>query len=135
MLFGQGVFLVSSPSDFLCKAFSFSKVFSSTPRVQLALFMNETSYTYEAAVNWVEKVSTSGFTACVTASGPISGNRTIILQWLAYTSVPDGLFKDKVIKVWTTGTTCVEIDFFVVAAKVSCSCDERHYGALVALSE
>ena len=118
MKYGRGVFLVSSPSDFLCKTFSFGQIFTSQPRVQLSLHMNEPkAYTYEAAVSWVESVGRSGFTACVTASGPISGNRTVSLQWLAYTTVPGGLSVQTSIQVWTTGTKCVPVNF-ATAGKV-----------------
>lgn len=74
--------------------------------------MNETSNTYEAAVGWVEQVATGGFTACVTASGPIeSAYRSVFVQWLAYTTVPDGLFNKEEISFWTAGSKCTDIDF------------------------
>lgn len=114
MLYGRGVFAVTSPSDFLCKAFSFDPAFSSGPvQVQLALHLNDaSSLTYEAAVSWVEEVTNSGFTACVAASGPISGSdRKVSLQWMAYTSVPGGAFGQQTFPPWVAGTICVSVDF------------------------
>lgn len=106
---GFGVFKVSSPEDYLCKAFSFPVPFAVVPHVQLALRNN--AGVYEAAVAWVEQVNSNSFTACVTASGPISGNRTITIQWLAYTTVTGGLFARQSITTWTAGTKCTDVDF------------------------
>lgn len=106
---GSGVFLVSSPTDYLCKAFTFPSSYTKTPHVQLAL--RTTKGTYEAAVAWLEEVKASGFSACVTASGPISGNRTITIQWLAYTSVTGGLFAEQQLSTWVAGTECSDVDF------------------------
>ncbi|EDO49493.1 predicted protein [Nematostella vectensis] len=119
MLFGRGTFLVSSPSDFLCKTIPFSTPFATdSVHVQITLHMDEQSGpTYEAAVNWVEQVCREGFTTCVSASGPVSGNRTVTVQWLAYTSIPDnkGLHSTVSIDRWTAGTKCTAVDFVAMS--------------------
>lgn len=57
MIFGSGLLTVAQDKDYECKVFPFNPKFSSSNvRVQLAL----KSAIHEAAVTWVEEVSTSG---------------------------------------------------------------------------
>ncbi|KAK3697874.1 hypothetical protein QZH41_010710, partial [Actinostola sp. cb2023] len=116
MKYGRGVFLVSSPSDFLCKTFSFGQIFTSQPRVQLSLHMNEPkAYTYEAAKFtsvpyvyvtpvhsvvrnkrdaasvWAEDVTVSGFSICLRELKNFDGVHTsITVNWLALEAIPAG---------------------------------------------
>ena len=98
--------------EFICKAFTFNPAFpSDSVKVQTALFMSS-GLIYEAAVNWAELVTKSGFTACLETAGPSSLARNLTISWFAYDLVPNrGSEGTHRFPLWTTGTTCRTVTF------------------------
>ena len=102
--------------EFACKSHSFGAPpnFSSND-VHIQLTVNNKDNlgpTYQAAVAWVETVSSNTFTACVRTSGPCCkssslGYREIVIPYLAYVGTPSyGARGTAVIPLWTAGTEC-----------------------------
>lgn len=112
MLFGRGTFTIVPFKEYECKSFAFNPAYApeSTVRVQLGLHEDDALPTYEAAVSWVEKVTPSGFQACIATSGPIASSRIVSLQWMAFIGNPaGGLAGIESVAMWTTGTKCEEV--------------------------
>ncbi|KAJ7393389.1 hypothetical protein OS493_006361 [Desmophyllum pertusum] len=109
MIYGSGDVSVAENKDYNCKVFPFNPAFNSNNvRVQLSL----RSTNYQAAVTWVEEVTSTGFSGCVATSGRIDGSRTVALLWIAYQTISNGAYEKKLsIPLWTTGTKCVFDDF------------------------
>ena len=85
--------------------------------VQLTVNHIDTSdklYVHDAAVSWVENISTHQFTACVMAAGfnERKSNANVTVDWMAYQGAPVGGVSGKErMSQWWTGTTCKTVNF------------------------
>jgi len=107
--YGEGYVNLSGDEDYKCKVFSFGENSGATNNVhvQLRLRLNA----YQAAVSWIESISSIGFTGCVAISGPATAEN-IHLTWVAFepSDVSGvGLTRAENIPMWTTGTKCVDV--------------------------
>ncbi|PFX13943.1 Brevican core protein, partial [Stylophora pistillata] len=75
---------------------------------------SDKSYVHDAAVPWVENISTDQFTACVMAAGfnERKSNANVTLDWMAYQGAPvGGVAGEEQTSQWWTGTTCKAVNF------------------------
>ncbi|XP_066022454.1 uncharacterized protein [Pocillopora verrucosa] len=106
--------------------------------VQLTVNHIDTSdklYVHDAAVSWVENISTHRFTACVMAAGfnERKSNANVTVDWMAYQGAPvGGVAGEERMSQWWTGTTCKTVNFpsgkFTSSPSVFVTAEHHHSG-------
>ncbi|XP_022808410.1 uncharacterized protein LOC111345401 [Stylophora pistillata] len=94
---------------------------------------SDKSYVHDAAVPWVENISTDQFTACVMAAGfnERKSNANVTLDWMAYQGAPvGGVAGEEQTSQWWTGTTCKAVNFpsFNSSPSVFVTAEHHHSG-------
>lgn len=104
----------SGENYFSCGNITFKTPFSSSDvHVHTSLYNRDPAgNTYEAAVNWVENVQATGFKACAVTSGPYRDMATLVVNWMAFSQVPQGCQAGRhKLSSFVSGTACEMVYF------------------------
>lgn len=102
---------------FACGNITFKTTFTTSDiHIHTTLFNKDPSgNTYEAAVDWVEGVTSQGFKACAVTAGPVRDMKTLVVNWMAFEGTTEGMEVGRhTLQNFVSGTACEDVYFTTV---------------------